>query len=332
MILAQNLANIVLMSVFDHPQYYLHDGFRLAYYEAGPKDGVPILLVHGWPELAFSWSNQIPALAVAGYRAIAVDLRGFGHSAAPQHPSHYGIAQIVSDLEALLDHLGLDQAILLGHDWGGIIVWHAARFLKSRISHVISVSTPHVKLSPIDPIKIFRKRFGADHYFVDFCDHMGRADKLFATDAHAFFSMMFRTTPMGTKLEAKYTHIPKNFAAYIKQGAPDLSGAIMTSADQDYYVRAYQRSGFHGGLNLYRNTTENWALGQGLSLKILQPSLMISAREDLFLPPETTDHMPDIIPDLERHIIENCGHWVMWEQPDRLNGLLLDWLARRDVS
>ena len=103
----------------------------------------------------------------------------------------------------------------------------------------------------------------------------------------------------------------------------------MRVADHNYYVRSYKRSGFHGGINLYRNTTSNWRLGQGLSLNIPQPSLMISAREDLFLPPETTDHMKDVIPDLERHVIEACGHWVMWEQPDVLNGLLLAWLSRR---
>ena len=325
----QTLAKIPHMSIFKNPHYYSHDGFRLAFYEEGPKEGPPILMVHGWPELAFSWSNQISVLAEAGYRAIAIDLRGFGHSDAPQEAAHYGITQMVADLEALMDHLELPTAALLGHDWGGIIVWHAARFLASRISHVISVSTPHVRLAPIDPIKIFRKRFGDDHYFVDFNDHFGRADALFASDPEAFFKMMFRSTPKGTQLEAKHTHIPKNFEAYVKAGAPELSGAIMRPDQRAYYAGAYKRSGFHGGLNLYRNTTENWELGQGLSLKITQPSLMISAREDLFLPPETTDHMETLISDLDRHIIEDCGHWVMWEQPHQLNQILLAWLAKR---
>jgi len=159
-ILEEKLAKVPLMTVFDNPHYYHHDGFRLAYYEAGPKDGVPILMVHGWPELAYSWSHQMPALAAQGYRAIAVDLRGFGHSDAPHGVEHYDVMQIVSDLEALMDHLELPRVVLLGHDWGGIVVWHAARFLARRVSHVMSVSTPHVRLAPIDPIKIFRKRFG----------------------------------------------------------------------------------------------------------------------------------------------------------------------------
>ena len=319
------------MSIFDDPKFYRNDGLKLAYYEMGPRDGVPILLVHGWPEMAVSWSHQMPALAEAGYRAIAIDLRGFGHSGAPHGAVHYGIAQMTSDLEALMDHLGLERAVMLGHDWGGIIVWHAARFLAARVSHVISVCTPHVKLAPIDPIEIFRKRFGDDHYFVDFCDHYGRADALFATDVAAFFKMMFRSTPKGAKLEAKHTHIPKNYAAYVAAGAPVLRGAIMSADDMARYVQGYERSGFHGGINLYRNTTANWQLAKTMALDILQPSLMISARDDLFLPPEATDHMGKIVPDLERHIIEACGHWVMWEQPELLNTILLDWLARRGI-
>jgi pimeloyl-ACP methyl ester carboxylesterase len=317
------------MSIFQQPEYFIHDGLRLAYYQAGPKEGAPILLVHGWPEIAYSWKNQMPVLAAAGYRAIAVDLRGFGASDAPLEAVHYGVANLVSDLEALLDHLGISKIALLGHDWGGIIIWHAARMMQSRVSHVMSVSTPHVRLAPIDPIKIFRKRHGQDHYFVDFCDHIGRAEALFAQDPDAFFRLMFRTTPPGTVLESHHFHIPKNFKAYLEGGAPDMRGAIMADDDRAYYTKAYARSGFHGGHNLYRNTTANWELGQGLSLQITQPSLMISAREDLFLPPEFTDPMVDMVPDLERHIIERCGHWVMWEQPEALNALLLDWLSRR---
>ena len=104
------------MSIFDDPNFYRNDGFTLAYYEMGPHDGTPILLVHGWPELAVSWSNQMPALADAGYRAIALDLRGFGRSDAPHEVAHYGITQLTSDLEALMDHLGLERVVMLGHD------------------------------------------------------------------------------------------------------------------------------------------------------------------------------------------------------------------------
>jgi len=135
----------------------------------GPERGTPILLVHGWPELAYSWKNLMGPLARAGYRVIAYDLRGFGHSDAPSDgPSrgahHYGIAQQVSDLEAVLDAFEIKQATICGHDWGGIIVWHAARMLAQRVKRVISICTPHVGQAPADPIKIFKKRHGEEHY------------------------------------------------------------------------------------------------------------------------------------------------------------------------
>lgn len=314
---------------FPKPSYIRHDGLTLALYEAGPKDGLPLILVHGWPEMGYSWKNQMGPLADAGYRVIALDLRGFGRSSAPKDPVHYGVANIVSDVEAVMDARGIEKSMIVGHDWGGIIVWRAARMISERVLGIIGVCTPHVKPAPVDPIKIFRQRYGDEHYFVHFTDHPGRADALFMQDPEGFFRMMFRRTPKGAKLTSEMFHIPKRFAAYLESGAMDSGASVMSDKDLKTYARLYSQSGFHGGLNLYRNTTANWELSQGLSDMVSQPSLMISARQDLFLPPEFSDGMVDMVPDLERHIIEDCGHWTMWEQPDALNSLMLDWLARR---
>lgn len=313
---------------FPDPTYIRHDGFDIALYEAGPKDGPPLILVHGWPEMAYSWKNQIGVLANAGYRVIAFDLRGFGRSGAPMGIEHYGIANLVGDIEAILDASEIEKAVIIGHDWGGIIVWRAARMLASRVMGVIGICTPHFPPAPVDPLKVFRKRHGDDHYFCDFNDYPGRSDALFMQDPEAFFRFMFARIPPGTRLTSELLHTPKRFSTYLAAGAPDAE-RVMSEADLKTYARHYSQSGFHGGLNLYRNTTANWEQEQGMSSKITQPVLMISARQDLFLPPEGTDGMPDIIPDLERHVIEDCGHWAMWEQPTALNGLMLDWLGRR---
>lgn len=313
---------------FPTPRYIKNDGFRLALYEAGPKDGPVLLLVHGWPEMAYSWKHQIAAFSKAGYRVVAMDVRGFGKSDAPLGVEHYGIAQIVGDVEAVLDDLGVRSVCLVGHDWGGIIVWHCARMLQARVSHVISLCTPHVRRAPADPIKIFRKRHGDEHYFVHFVDRPGEADALFASDPDAFFRLMFQKTPPGTKITSGMFHTPARFKAFLDTGAPD-GRAVLSKRDRTVYAKAYALSGFHGGLNLYRNTTPNWELAEGLSEKIVQPTLMISARDDLFLPPEFADQMEGIVPDLERHVIEDCGHWMMWEKPDEANALMLEWLSRR---
>ena len=115
---------------YGNPTYISIDGFQIATYPHGPEDGTPIILIHGWPELAYSWFTTVPALAEAGYRVIAYDLLGFGKSSAPREVLHYGMANLIGHLEAVLDHYDIDRAILCGHDWGGIILWHAVRMLK----------------------------------------------------------------------------------------------------------------------------------------------------------------------------------------------------------
>ncbi len=316
---------------FPSPRFLNRDGFNMALYEAGPDDGPLLILIHGWPELAYSWKNQIGPLTEAGYRVIAYDLRGFGHSDAPLDPAHYGIAHMVSDVEAIIDDAAAASAALIGHDWGGIILWHAARMLPGRISHLISLCTPHVRRAPVDPITIFRQRYGDEHYFVHFTDHPGKADALFASDPDAFFRLMLRSTPASAKLTSDMFHIPARFQAYLDAGAPPVKGAVMTAKDAQVYVDGYARSGFHGGLNLYRNTSANWQLAEGLSDHIAQPTLMISGERDLFLPAAYTTPMTEMVPRLERHIIDGCGHWMMWERPDEVNALMLGWLSQQTL-
>ena len=227
-----------------------------------------------------------------------------------------------------MDALGIGQAVICGHDWGGIIVWHAARMIAPRVTGVISICTPHLKRPPADPIAIFEKRFGPDHYFVDFVQNPGAAEALFERNIEAFFRLMFRKTPKDAQPSKEMYFIPKRFADYLDKGAPDIGGLVMDEADLQVYIDAYRQSGFHGGVNLYRNTGPNWRLTGGLTDKVTQPSLMISAAQDLFLPPAATEPMPGMIADLKRVVIEDCGHWAMWEQPDAVNAAMLDWLGR----
>lgn len=316
---------------FPTPEIVKLADVNIATYQAGPKDGVPLLLIHGWPEIAYSWSRQIGPLADAGYRVIAVDLRGFGLSSAPKDVEAYGIEKMVGDIEGVLDALDIEKAVICGHDWGGIIVWHAARMIPNRVSAVIGICTPHVKQPPASPITIFRHRHGEDHYFVAF-QKPDEAEGLFERDPAAFFRMMFRTVPKGTKPSSEMYHLMKKFREYLAAGAPELPGNVMGAADRQVYVDAYAKSGFHGGVNLYRNTDANWEYDKALTDIVSQPSLMISAAQDLFLPPEFADQMVGMVPDLERHTVDDCGHWAMWEQPEAINTILLDWLGRRAKS
>lgn len=312
---------------FSNPHFVSSDGYRIATYSVGPKNGPVVILIHGWPELAYSWTTTVPPLVEAGYRVIAYDLRGFGASDAPQGVEHYAIEQMVADLDAVIDAQSVPKVTLIGHDWGGIILWNAARMISEKIERVVSICTPLVKQAPVDPLEIFKKRFGEDHYFLQFNERPASVEALFARDPEAFFRLMFRTTPPGTQMDKTFTYIPKNFSNYLENGAPALPGDVMSDKDREVYARAYKHSGFHGGMSLYRNTTHNWKLAEGLPEEITQPVLMLSPEDDLILPPSSADHMPSLVPNLTRKTIPNCGHWAMWDNPEAINQAIINWLG-----
>ncbi len=301
-------------------------GLRLAVYEAG--EGPPVILVHGWPEIAYSWKNQIGALADAGFRAIALDLKGFGASDAPREAALYDIRHLTDDLAALLDTLAIDRAVFCGHDWGGAIVWPMAQLHPDRVAGVIGVSTPHRAPPPVPPLQIIEKRFGAAHYFIGFQEE-GAAEALFATDVEKFFHLMFRRPAPRAAWPRLVPGVYDLMGRFRDGPAPKPEEVILAPDDLAVYIKAYRQSGFHGGVNLYRNIDRNYALMRDVDPKISVPALFIGAELDLFLPPETAEDMPGLIPDLEMHVIADCGHWVMWEKPDELNALILDWLGRR---
>lgn len=317
------------MANFPEPGLVRAGEVELAIYEAGPKDSrPPVVLVHGWPEIAYSWKNQLPALAAAGRRAIALDLKGFGRSAAPRDVSAYGIRTVCGELAALLDALDIKRAVFCGHDWGGLIVWPMAQLHPDRVAGVVGVSTPHLPNPGGPPIERLVRRFGPDHYIVQF-QTAGAPEALFAADIERFFKIMFRG-PVPRAAWPKITPRVFDLMSRVRDGPdPDVKDLIMTSADLQVYVDAYRRSGFHGGINLYRNMDANYEAMKGVNPVIAAPALWIGAELDLFLPTELADLMTGFVQDLEKHVLAGCGHWVMWEKPAELNARLIDWLARR---
>ena len=311
------------------PHYITSDGFQIASYAEGPEDAPAVILVHGWPEIAYSWKLTAPALLAAGYRVIAYDLRGFGRSDAPLDPTHYAMPQLVADMEAVMDAHGVSDAVICGHDWGGSIVWFAARMIPHRVKGVMGICVPHTARAPYPPLKIIERRAGAQHYFIEFRDRGAEVAKLFARDPDAFFRLMFRTTPPAAVADETFTFIPTQFAAFLEAGAPHVKGAVMSDVDRAVFVEAYTRNGFEPGMNLYRNIDVNWAMSEGLSDRIPQPVLMVSPERDLLLPPELSDPMVKMCPDLSRVRVPDCGHWAMWDAPEDVNAALVGWLEDR---
>jgi pimeloyl-ACP methyl ester carboxylesterase len=307
------------------------NGVEIGYYEAGPREGVPIVLCHGFPELAFSWRHQIKALADAGRWVIAPDQRGYGLSSKPEAIAEYDIDRLTGDMVGLLDHLGVEKAVFCGHDWGGIVVWQAPLIHPDRVAGVIGLNTPFMPRAPADPIAIMRQRFGPDMYIVWF-QTPGEADAVLGADVDKTMRFFMRK-PAALAAAAQPTQGGSTFAFkdLLQQWDGQAGGdQLLAPEELKVFVDAFQAGGFTGPINWYRNFTRNWERAATLPTRIDGiPCLMITAELDAVLPPSAAEPMPAFIGDLEIKLVEGSGHWTQQEKPAEVNRLILDWLDRR---
>ncbi len=319
------------------------NGVRMAYYEVGPRTGVPVIFCHGFPELAFSWRHQLKAFEAAGRWAIAPDERGYGLTSRPAAVEDYDIEHLTGDMVGLLDHLGVEKAIFCGHDWGGIVVWQMPLLHPDRVAGVIGLNTPFMARSPADPIEIMRKRFGEEMYIVHF-QKPGEADAVLDGDVARAMSFFMRrpapdTPPASGGLSANFSgteaeSAPESTFALINMlqmydPAFDPRPALLSEEEMAAFVETFQRTGFTGGINWYRNFTRNWRKAEGEDQQVRAPGLMVMAEKDAVLPPSAADGMEAYVADLEKALIKDSGHWTQQEKPAEVNRVILDWMDRR---
>jgi len=307
---------------FPEPKFVQSNGIRMAVYEQGA--GLPVVFSHGFPELAYSWRHQLPALAAAGYRAIAPDQRGYGSTERPANVEAYDIVNLTGDLVGLLDALGIEKAVVCGHDWGGAVVWAFAQLHPERTLGVIGVNTPFLPRAPMQPLEMLRAMYGPDHYIVHF-QIPGEDDARLAKDVRRAFETLLRK---GIKLADLDTSRGIQNLAQAVEAGPSAGQPLLSPEELDVFVRAYQTTGFTGGINWYRNIDRNWRLTEKAPQKIEAPSLMICAEDDFALPPALAEGMEAYVPRLEKKLIRDCGHWTQQEKPEELNLLVIDWLRR----
>lgn len=309
------------------------NGVRLAYYEAGPKtDRPPLVLLHGWPELAFSWRHQIKALGEAGIRVIAPDQRGFGASDRPEPVEAYDLEHLTADLVGLLDQLTIDKAVFVGHDWGGFVVWAMALRHVDRVAGVVSLNTPHLPRAPADPIELIRKRLGDTAYVVQFQDPARGPDKIFDSRVRETFDFFMRkpvprTEGAAAQPQTPNLAFPQMVAAY--DPTHDPRQKILSAEEERVFVDTFTRTGFTGGINWYRNISRNWQRSADLDHSVRVPALMIMAENDRVLPPSLADGMEKLVPDLEKHLVRDSGHWTQQEKPQEVSAKLIEWRRRR---
>jgi len=303
----------------------------LSVHLAGPETSPLVVMLHGWPESALTWAGQIEALSKAGYRCAAPDLRGFGASDAPHAVADYAIDRLVADLEGLIDALRAEHAVVIGHDWGGTVLWHAACLIPHRIRAAIGVNTPHLPRGARPPTEVFREQGGEEHYILRFQDEA--MDDFFVGRERAFFDFVYGAPPPSADLEklpASITHLPKRFERFIARGGLKSEDDVVADPQtRQAMADIYARSGFRGGLNLYRNFDANWERMGGVDHRLAMPCFMISAECDFMLPPKLAAWMPALCRDLELDCLDEVGHWTQHQAGEALNARLLDWLGRR---
>jgi pimeloyl-ACP methyl ester carboxylesterase len=297
--------------------------------------GPLVLFVHGFPESWYSWRHQLSPVAAAGFTACAIDVRGYGGSDKPHAVVAYDMETMVADVAGVIEALSPDRkAILVGHDWGAPIVWSTALIRPDRVRAVAGLSVPHtgVPAAPfIDLVtEVFTKK-GRFFYQVWFQDE-GAAEAELEADVRAslrkFYYAISGDAPDGTWPPDKV----HGDTLLHRLPDPQPFPAWLSKADEDYYVGEFERSGFRGPLNRYRNHRRDFAyLTQFRDRKIAQPSLFIGGTRDLVLKMipgvDVVSLMAPHMGDLRgAHLIEGCGHWTQQERPAEVNALLLPWL------
>jgi pimeloyl-ACP methyl ester carboxylesterase len=283
--------------------------------EHGPADGPLIVMLHGFPELGWSWRHQIPALAEAGYHLYVPDLRGFGLSDSPEAVEDLDVIEHAADVLALIDHAGRDTAVVIGHDWGADVAWKTAWMHPDRVSAVCGISVPYVRRAHAAPLGLLREGLGDDFYIVWF-QEVGPAEEALSKDVRRTMSTKRQWDPA--------------WAANENENPP--TPAFMTDDELQVYVDAYERTGFRGGLAMYRNIDRNWERTAPFDDRTIdQPALFITGERDpvrKFMPEEAMDGQ---VTDLRATVVvPGAGHWVNQEKPDEVNDALLSWL--REVA
>ncbi|MFY1828164.1 alpha/beta fold hydrolase [Myxococcus fulvus] len=302
------------------------NGIHLHVAEAGT--GPLVLLLHGWPESWYSWRHQLIALAAAGYHAVAPDIRGYGRSDKPAAVEAYSMKQLVADAVGLLDALGEERAVVVGNDWGSAMAWTCAALHPERFRAVVGMSVPHLGRTPMPPTQLFKGAFAGKWFYILYFQEPGVAEAELEADVPRTMRTILAGEP-GFDLGAGAVRAKKPGDGFLTPPPVSLP-AWLSEEDVAYFAGEFERSGFRGGLNRYRNMDRDWEeLPELATARIEQPALFITGEKDpgrLLAPLEP---MKALVPGLkEVRVIPEAGHWAPQERPAEVNAALLSFLSK----
>ncbi len=322
----------------DHPttrtRTVATNGVELHVVEAG--EGFPVVFAHGFPELSYSWRHQLPAVADAGFHAIAPDQRGYGRSSRPDAIEDYDIVHLTDDLLGVLDELGEDRAVFVGHDWGAMVVWQMALLHPERVAGVVGMSVPFIPRGPMGPVTMMRQVFGDTFFYILYFQEPGVADADLGADAATTMRRMLAglTVPKDGSVDMTGLAAPEGSGFVDRLPEPVGLPDWLSQAELDHYAAEFTRTGFTGGINWYRNFDRNWELTPQLDgAKVTVPSLFVTGGADpvAIMTPSTImdgwmqDHRGSVV-------VDGAGHWVQQEAPAEVNAALLTFLHELDLG
>lgn len=300
------------------------NGVTLRLTEAGEPGNPVVVLAHGFPELAYSWRHQIPVLAAAGYHVLAPDQRGYGGSSRPEAIEAYTIKELTADIAGLLDDVGAETAVLVGHDWGSPVVTNFPLYHPDRVRAVAALSVPPIPRASAPPTQIWRHIFGDNFFYILYFQEPGVADAALNADVRASLRRMVAMEGFGGPMDEM-----------AGQPLPPLP-EWLSAEEFDVYVRAFEATGFTGPLNWYRNFDRNWeitdpAAGQMAGSTIAAPVLFLAGSADPVLSFTPRDHVREVATGgYHEVLLDGAGHWVQQERPDEVNAALLEFLGGLD--
>lgn len=298
--------------------------------ENGKAERGTCVLCHGWPEIWYSWKDQIDPIASLGFRVIVPDQRGFGFTSSPTDKSQYTMEKLTADLVALLDYLNIPKAIFIGHDWGSIVAWSLSVHHTNRVAAVSSVVVPFYPVNPSkNPWIEMQKNAGLFDYQMYFNEE-GKPERELSRDLEYTFKCLLRSAKTQDRLkyerQVSFANVRERGGMLV--GFPTVvnTSCMFTEEDLAIFVEAYANSGFRGGLNWYRNIEENWKWNKKVAGKKVEvPALMVTVGKDKLFRPDMIQHLENWIPNLTKGHVEESGHWLE-EEPLKLKEILTKWL------
>ncbi len=316
------------MSELQH-KFVETNGIRMHYVEQGT--GPLVVLCHGWPESWYSWRHQIPALAAAGFRVVAPDQRGYGHTDAPEPIESYNIFNLVGDIVGLVNSLGVESAVIVGHDWGAPVAWNSALLRPDIFRAIALLSVPYFPRTPIRPTDAMKAMAGDQNFYQLYFQEPGKVEKELDADPRRSMAMVLYSASGDVPRTGEFSILFPKEKKFIETGiVPDKLPPWLTEADLDFFAGEFKRAGFRGGVNWYRNFDRNWELTPFLDgAKLRQPAVFAAGELDVVakMIPGGYAMAGAFTPNLKKKvIIPGAGHWVQQERPKEINEILIEFL------